>query len=185
MSVMKHSFIKRSLLALGALGLTGVCVAAVVIARLPELGSELKSNVSEIHGKRVTFPGKPGFWISYPVESTHKGEAGGSSGISWKARKGLCPTTCNFECDANQCWGSELSHIEGGNWKVDRKYYQMVGRLYFHYSPVTVGTPGSVMLNHEAFERRRHVRGRLFPCASLRPVLTERYRLGSQPNDHR
>jgi len=51
------------------------------------------------------------------------------------------------------CWGQKLSTIIGGNWQVDRRRYQMVGRLYYHYKPVPIGTPHAVSLGDHAFSK--------------------------------
>jgi len=122
-----------------------------LICRLPVVGSERQSNANELSGKRWTFPGEPGFWVSYPVEQVNKGHAGGGADIAWMARIGFQPTQCRMGCEFNACWGSPLSTIDGRSWMTDRTHYQMSGRLYFHYRPVPKGTPGSVTALGHAF----------------------------------
>ncbi len=151
MALTKHRVIQWSLISVSGVAAFGLFSAAVAIYRLPELGSELHSNAQEVMGKRIVLPGESGFWVLYPTRSVFPASAGGGGKITWQARKGMVPTLCEQEPNFDYCWGFKLSTIEGGNWKVDKNNYRMVGRLYFHYKPVANGTPGAVPFEGKMF----------------------------------
>jgi len=153
LSLFSSKFARCAVAASSTIAMTGACVCAFFVYKLPVLGSEGKSNVDELNGKKWTFPGESGFWISYSVNDESACGSGCSGGITWMARKGIVPTECRLFCNFDQCWGSRLSTIEGGDWNVPHNRYQMVGRIYCHYKPVQTGTPGSVLFHDQAFSK--------------------------------
>jgi hypothetical protein len=130
-----------------------VAGTAVYIGRLPQLGTEFRSDVAELKGQHWTVPGDSGIWIRYPVESEFTGKSGGGAGITWMAREGFVPARCRMGCDFNACWGKPLSTIEGGNWHVSKEHYEMTGQIYYHYGLVPKGTRGSVVYQGQAYRK--------------------------------
>ena len=150
MDILQTRIVRCAVAAAIAVVVLGTCVGAVLIYRLPTVGSLWLSS-EELKGKRITFSGQPGVWIAFPTDSKSLGQRGGAAEISWMARKGILPTRCSQGALFDACWGSELSTIQGGNWNVERGHYLMVGRLYVHYKPVPQGTAGAISLDGQEF----------------------------------
>jgi len=121
------------------------CAYGVWIYRLPNVRDCQRSNSDELVGKRWKFPDESGFWVQALVEPRGVGHPGGYSKVTWMAKEGLMPVQCAQLPNFHYCWGQRLSTIEGGDWNVDPRHYEMSGRLYYWYEVVPKGTPGSIL----------------------------------------
>lgn len=149
----KSSAVRPVVSMLLAIVALGIGASYVRVAKLPTVGSMLKADSKELAGRRWTIPGERGFWVSYPVRPEGSAVPGGGADITWPARKGLVPTVCRLTCLFDTSWGSPLSTIEGGSWRVDRSKYTMSGRLYLHYMPVPPRSPGSVAFRGQTYAK--------------------------------